>query len=551
MPAFPSVFVAVPGLLSAFLLSSVTTQSQAQAPKWQLDGPAFSETSKAIQAAAASIKAEPLMSVTVLFEQERYLLTADGRTTQTHQMVYRIEDKAGVEEWNQTAVGWDPWFQQQPVIKARVIGADGKVSELDAHTLTDVPAKNESEDTFADSRIYKGPLPAVAVGSIVEQETVVTDKSPFFAGGGIYRTYFSRAVPVVRSRLVIEAPEGVDLKTQTHALPDTAVTKIESVGKSKVYSYDLSPVPMSGNSDIALATDKPKSTFVEFATGASWASVAVAYRNLSDGQIQPEQVKSLIAGVPATDSMTSIAALVAKLHKEVRYTGIEFGESALKPQTPGEVLKRHYGDCKDKAALLVGMLRASGIPAELALLSTGPGYDVGAELAGMNQFNHAIVHVPKGANGRQELWIDATAEFTKVGELPYPDQGRRALLIAEGTTGLTQIPEAKPTDSVDVETREFELKQFGPARVVETSSTTGHIDADYRYRYGGAETKSAKEDLQAYAKRFYNAKALTHTEHTDGSDLTKPFVLKLEMEKASRGTSEIGGAAVGIPRRGP
>ena len=533
------------GILSASSLTAI-----GQAPKWTLDGAAFSATPGEIQVAAAAIKAEPLMSVTVLFEQERYVLSADGRTVQTHHLVYRIEDKEGVEEWNQTSVEWDPWYQEQPKIKARVIGADGKVSELDAKTLTDVPAKNESEDTFSDSRIYKGPLPAVAVGSIVEEETVVTDKSAFFAGGGIYRTYFSRGVPVVRSRLVIEAPEGIELKTKTHALPETAVSKIEMAGKGKIYSYDLSPVPMSVNSDIALATDKPRSTFVEFATGASWASVAEAYRKLSDGQIQPEQVKSLVAGVPQGDSLATIAALVAKLHKEIRYTGIEFGESALKPQTPGEVLKRHYGDCKDKAALLVGMLRASGIPAELALLSTGPGYDVGSELAGMNQFNHAIVHVPAGKSGRPELWIDATAEFTKVGDLPYPDQGRMALLIAEGTTGLTQIPESKPTDSVDVETREFELKQFGPARVVETSRTTGHIDADYRYRYGGTETKSTKEDLEAYAKRFYNAKALTRTEHTDGSDLTKPFVLTLEMDKASRGTSEIGGAAVGIPPAG-
>jgi tetratricopeptide (TPR) repeat protein len=528
----------------------VILQSDGQALKWALDGPVFSETPAAILAAASAVKAEPLMSVTVLFEQERYVLAADGRTVQTHQLVYRIEDKEGVEEWNQTSVEWNPWYQEQPKIKARVIGADGKVSELDAKTLTDVPAKNESEDTFSDSRIYKGPLPAVAVGSIVEEETLVTEKSAFFAGGGIYRTYFSRGVPVVRSRLVIEAPEGVELKTKTHALPETAVSKIEMAGKGKIYSYDLSPVPMSVNSDIALATDKPRSTFVEFATGASWASVAEAYRKLSDGQIQPEQVKSLVAGMPAGESMAKIAALVAKLHKEIRYTGIEFGESALKPQTPAEVLKRHYGDCKDKAALLVGMLRASGIPAELALLSTGPGYDVGAELAGMNQFNHAIVHVPAGKNGRQELWIDATAEFTKVGDVPYGDQGRMALLIAEGTTGLTQIPEAKSADSVDVETREFELKQFGPARVVETSITTGHIDADYRYRYGGAETKATKEDLEGYAKRFYGAKALTRMEHTDGSDLTKPFVLKLEMEKASRGTSDIGGAAVGIPPAG-
>ena len=59
-----------------------------------------------------------------------------------------------------------------------------------------------------------------------------------------------------------------------------------------------------------------------------------------------------------------------------------------------EVIQRHYGDCKDKANLLVAMLRAAGIPANLALLSTGPGRDVDPQLPGINQFDHAIVYVP-------------------------------------------------------------------------------------------------------------------------------------------------------------
>ena len=86
--------------------------------------------------------------------------------------------------------------------------------------------------------------------------------------------------------------------------------------------------------------------------------------------------------------------IVARLHKEVRYTGLEFGEAALQPQTATEVLKRHYGDCKDKAAMLVAMLRAEGIDADMALVDSGPGVDLTPELPGMNQFDHAIVYLP-------------------------------------------------------------------------------------------------------------------------------------------------------------
>ena len=61
---------------------------------------------------------------------------------------------------------------------------------------------------------------------------------------------------------------------------------------------------------------------------------------------------------------------------------------------PSEVIQRHYGDCKDKANLLVAMLRAAGIKANLALLDVGPGPDVSTALPGISLFDHAIVYVP-------------------------------------------------------------------------------------------------------------------------------------------------------------
>jgi hypothetical protein len=135
-------------------------------------------------------------------------------------------------------------------------------------------------------------------------------------------------------------------------------------------------------------------------------------------------------------------------------------------------------------------------------------------------------------------------------DLPYGDQGRLALIIADGTNRLTLTPEPKPTDSVLIETREITLAQMGAAHIVESSSTTGHIDADYRSRYGIGESKTVKEDLEQYSKRAYAAKSLTHIEHGDGVDFSKPFVLRLDMAKAARGSSGVNDASVAIPPAG-
>ena len=49
-------------------------------------------------------------------------------------------------------------------------------------------------------------------------------------------------------------------------------------------------------------------------------------------------------------------------------------------------------------------------------------------MPGMGMFNHTIVYVPaSGADG--ELWIDATAQYSQVGTLPWMDYGRWALVV--------------------------------------------------------------------------------------------------------------------------
>jgi tetratricopeptide (TPR) repeat protein len=527
------------------------------------DDPSFSATPADVLAAAARVAPEKDAAATVLYEEDSNSLDAEGRVTNVHRLVYRIETQAGVEGWSESAVEWEAFYQNEPKLRARVVRPDGTAVELDQKTITDVPARNEEDGTYSDERIHKAPLPALSVGAIVESETTRVDKEPYFSGGGVYRFYLQRNVPIARTRIVVEAPATLPIQYRLGFLPDIAV-KDESMGGRRRLVFEQGRLDSLVNSDIGLATRLPRSAWIEVSTGKSWESVAASYRMLAEPQIEAEQAREFVRGVgnaapssaptqPAGEAarLALLQALVSKLHKEVRYTGIEFGQSKLQPETPAEVLKRHYGDCKDKATLLVAMLRASGIPANLALLNAGPGRDVTPELPGMNQFDHAIVYVPSPASGPggkplKPIWIDATAEFTRVGDLPYGDQGRLALIIAEGTKELTPTPEPRPEDSVLVETREFTLADYGAARAVETSQTTGHIDSAYRAEYGDPADKGLRASMENYARSAYAGKALVKFESGDAKDFNKPFQLRLEIEKAKRGTTGISDAAIAM-----
>ena len=510
-------------------------------------GEPFVLSADELKSASAAVPVTKEYPAEILYEEGIYRIAANGALAYQHRLIYRIDGESAVQGWAEVSTRWDPWYENQAQIHARVLQQNGSFLELDQKTITDAPVKADEDEseTFSSQHVRRAPLPGMAVGAIVEEAERVEEKIPYFPGGALYRFVFRENVPVGRTRLIVELPSSMPYKDLIHELPGISISRSEADGRRRIV-YEATGLAASHDSDIDLATNTPSTPMVEFATGTSWGAIASAYAALADPQTVTADAEAILPKELPAARMAKMQAIVKQLHHEVRYTGVEFGAARLTPQRPSEVIQRHYGDCKDKATLLVAMLRAAGIKANLALLDTGPGRDVDASLPGINRFDHAIVYVPAGAKGEDAMWIDATAEYFAVGTLPYMDQGRNALIIAPETTELTKTPEPKPEDSVLVETRTFKLAELGPSQVEETSETHGYIDAVYRDDYGGEETPKIHEDMEKYVKSAYLAKKLTKLEHGDRTDFDHPFKLTLGAEGAKRGNSSLIDAVVVI-----
>jgi Flp pilus assembly protein TadD len=509
-----------------------------------LGSPSFSARPDALRQRALLIKPEKDADATILLNEQHYSVDAAGKLTETYHMIYRVENEEGVKGWDSISENWEPWHQAKPEIKARVITLDGVVHQLDPETLNDVPAHENSPDLYSDGRAYGGPFPAVAVGAIVEEEIVVRDVTPFFAGGTVRRSILSRQAAVSKTRVVFSHPEAVPFRYALHLMPDAVVTKSSKDG---IESIVIENGPLAAETEPV--THLPPDVFskpqVEFATGTSWQQVAAEYVRLSEHKLRTADVQSMVArlvktGEPRADS---IRHLVNALHRTVRYTGVEFGESSLVPQFPAETLKRKYGDCKDKSTLLVAMLRAAGIPAKLVLLQTGPGLDSNPDLPGMGEFDHAIVLVPASGSD-PDLWIDATASYTQVGSLPLMDYGRWALIVDPATTALRKIPDVTYGVNMHRETREFKMAEFGLAEIRETNEQIGATEDNFRSFYDG-EPKSVRENSEKYVKNMYLADSLIALEHGDLTDIEKPLLVTY-VTKGKRGSTDLTSATMAI-----
>ena len=498
---------------------------------WE-QGDLFTATPQAILRASAAHPPREGQGLLGLLEEQRISIDDRGCRRIQSRSVYRYDQASALKNWNDVSCGWAPWHQKRPAIRARVIAPDGRVNYLDPATLGEYSVGQGGDGVFESRKRLAGPLPQLETGAIVELETVVEDASPAFTAGsfGVYDLW--ETVPLLKARLFLEQPEGRPLHWKVWGLPGRVPMIVTRDGRTTL-SLEVGPSdpPPKAEANQDPAAEPPPS--IGFSTCVSWADVARGYLALMSGADLPADINARLAERVGRDSdpRAALPKILAFLHERVRYTGVEFGSASIIPRPPAETLARGYGDCKDKACLLVALLRAVGIPARLALVDSGYGGAADPGLPGLGVFDHAIVQVP----GPDPLWIDATAEFARAGELPFGDQGRPALIIDSATEGLVRTPELEAAGNLFLETREVFLAEKGPARIVETSEYRGPAEMGVRRAYADTDAKELREQLENYLKSNYSAARPGRIEFTGVRDLARPFVVTLEGEGAEAG----------------
>lgn len=508
------------------------------------DGAPFASDPKALLAAATAVKpANPDEGVIVLLDETIVTFDTKGRSTRVERLIYRVIDQSAVDSWATIETYWSPWYHARPEVDARVVTSSGDVHRLDPRSFGAADAVDEP-DMFSDTRILSGPLPAVAPGAVIEQTVTYREKNPFYDAGVSERHNFGRWVETRQSRLVIEYPAEVELKLANRTVPRVEPKTSTNNGLTRVV-FETGGRPALEQREWNVPADVEVDSHVAWATGKSWQQVARRYSAVIDERIGDTKALSKITAAAvagATDRKEIAARLLAVISKDIRYAGVEFGEGSIFPRTPAETLKNKYGDCKDKATLLIAMLRQAGVPAHAALLRSGQGYDVDPDLPGLGHFDHVIVRV----EGDAPFWIDPTDEFSRVAELPDADQGRLALVATPGTTALVRTPADESSANRTVETREFWLAEEGRARVTEVTEYFGSDERSLRRSYSGADKKATTDGLKEYVEQAYLAKSLGSWSVAEPKDLAKPFRLNLEAVQAKRGLTGGGEAAVGI-----
>jgi transglutaminase-like putative cysteine protease len=193
----------------------------------------------------------------------------------------------------------------------------------------------------------------------------------------------------------------------THGLPVKPGKITYTFAKKNIVPMKAEP-GMVAWSDVA-----PK---LLLSTSPDWYAKAVWFHNVNEDfgsfEVTPEiqaLVDSLLRGV--TSESEKISILNHWSAEEIRYSGISMGKGEGYTLHPGAMtFADRCGVCKDKAGILVTMLRAAGFESYAAMTMAGSRID----RIPADQFNHSVT-VVKRSSGEWELldptWIPGVREM--------------------------------------------------------------------------------------------------------------------------------------------
>jgi hypothetical protein len=187
------------------------------------------------------------------------------------------------------------------------------------------------------------------------------------------------------------------------------------------------------------------STTPDWTTVSQWGAELFA-------PVRSDAVEAVAAQIAAEHPTRAgrIVAALGYVQREVRYFAVLFGAGGYEPVHPDETLRLGEGECKAKSLLLLSLLEALEIEADVALVNSGIGPMLAELPPSEAVFDHVIVTLVH--EGRR-YWLEpSTLEQAGTLEtLAQPQYG--FALIADGQSTLQAMDIVLEAPTLEVETR--------------------------------------------------------------------------------------------------
>jgi hypothetical protein len=393
----------------------------------------------------------------------------------------------GVERYGDAWVGYNPSVTIKE-LRASVTSPSGKRQEIKKQQISDSSAF-ASFELYSDARQRGIHFAGAETGSTLEYSYEESMRGLFY----LPDLFLLQAeIPARNLSYTVRAPVSLPLRISVRGTP--TYTREEREG-TVTHHWEVKDVPPFKDESNAPPEEdllprvaiypRRLSLLDQRIDAESWDGIAgwnlsLARDRMNPGPAVAEAAKAATAGVQEPEE--KIRRLYEFLQQKITYVAVEMGVGGWQPHDNAQVFQHRYGDCKDKATLLIAMLRAVGLNGLPVLIRTRDKGLIESDYPS-SAFNHVIVAIPRPEG---YLFLDPTSEDTPYGDLPWVDQGVPVLVVKEDGRGdLVETP-LTPAD-----------KNRTHRQVSARITSTGGLEGEYSVEFWGADRQAVQEFLQS------------------------------------------------------
>jgi tetratricopeptide (TPR) repeat protein len=415
----------------------------------------------------------------------------NGLATRFRQVVFQPLTEEAAATARQFVFAYHADRQDVIIRSARVYRRDGRIDE--AIETGQGAADDPSIAMYTSMRTFFVQFPKLEAGDVVELRYRIDDLTTRDELAGVFDDVdlLEADEPQQNREWVLFSPKGQKLRVETVNAPYAKLEEKEEGGQRvrRIFVPELpAAVPEPGMPPWSETLGQ-----VRVSTFGSWDQLAKYYWGLAKGQLDvDDEVRAKVAEIAkgATTEREKVRA-VDKYAKSLRYVALEFGVEGIKPRRCALTLARGWGDCKDKATVIVTMLRELGIEARLVLVRTMMRGLTTTEPPSMALFDHAIAYVPS-----LDLYLDGTAEGHAAEELPVMDQGAIGFIVGPDGGKLVRLPQSGADASTTKRVLNLAVAADGGTSFTGSTDVRGTQAPEVRARFaaeGGRRDRIAQD----------------------------------------------------------
>jgi transglutaminase-like putative cysteine protease len=430
----------------------------------------------------------------ILLVDEVIEIKDDNTAVSTAYVVEKILREKG-KDLAEVEIGYDSTYERVELEYARTITPGGKIVYAGAENIRDV-SKYLNFPLYSNAKALIISMPSVEVGSIIEYKVKTYTSKLINDKDFTYIYSLKNRYPIGKANFKLLLPKNRKVRfkflNEEYAKGVSLSPLKEETEKKTVYSWkfkEIEPIiPEDGMPHLSLINPA-----IVVSSFDSWDEVyAWWYKLYKDKITLNDEVKNFLKDLikDCKDDLEKAKKVYEFCAKNIRYVAVEYGDSGHEPHKAIEIFWNRYGDCKDKATLLVAMLREAGLKAYPVLIPTREAYTIGEDFPSVN-FNHAIAAlVYKG----EVIFVDATASTVSFFDLPLDDQERKVLVFFDDghkilTTPLIMDNEITYEMNIDIDNKE-------DAKIERRVTTKGYFTSFHRYYLKYTHPQNIEDDIK-------------------------------------------------------